>query len=174
MLKGENLQVLNGRMKTMNPDENQIHKFLGVQQVDGIKMKEVYNRVKDEVSRRVHIRTRAELNYKNLVKSISTKVIPVASYPNNVCKSTQSKLVKLDQVIKKDLKENNMLGRQVRDEWFYTKRRGLKSLREVYEETRLCVGCFVLVSDNNWIKEAWKQETRKESNSFKDDYWQCK
>ena len=116
MLKGENLQVLNGRMKTMNPDENQIHKFLGVQQVDGIKMKEVYNRVKDEVSRRVHIRTRAELNYKNLVKSISTKVIPVASYPMNVCKFTQSKLVKLDQVIKKDLKENNMLGRQARDE----------------------------------------------------------
>ena len=37
--------------------------------------------------------------------------------------------------------------------------RRLKSLRQVYEETRLRVGCYVFVSDNRWIKEAGKQET---------------
>ena len=47
--------------------------------------------------------------------------------------------------------------------------RGLKSLREVYEETRLRVGFCMLVSDNRWIKEAWKQEARKECNSIKDE-----
>ena len=63
-----------------------------------------------------------------------------------------------------------MLGRQATDERFYMKRkdgrRGLKSLREVYEETRLRVGCFIFVSYNRWIKEAWKQEARKECNSI--------
>ena len=47
--------------------------------------------------------------------------------------------------------------------------RGPKSLREVYEGTRLRVGCYMFVSDNKWIKEAWKQETRKEYNSIKDE-----
>ena len=49
------------------------------------------------------------------------------------------------------------------------RRKGLKSLRDVYEETRLRVGCYIFVSDNRWIKVAWKQETRKESNSIKDE-----
>ena len=49
------------------------------------------------------------------------------------------------------------------------RRKGLKSLRDAYEETRLRVGCYIFVSDNRWIKVAWKQETRKESNSIKDE-----
>ena len=80
----------------------------------------------------------------------------------NVCKFTQSELPELDQVIKRDLRKNNMLGRQASDERLYMKGkdggRGLKSLREVYKKTRLRVGCYMFVSDNRWIKEAWKQE----------------
>ena len=84
-------------MKTIDPDENEIYKFLGVEQADGIKKKEVYNRVKEEISRRMNIITRTELNDKNLVKTINTKVIPIAAYPMNVCKFTQSELMELDQ-----------------------------------------------------------------------------
>ena len=42
MVRGEGLPVLEGRMKTMDPDENEIYKFLGVEQVDGIKTKNVF------------------------------------------------------------------------------------------------------------------------------------
>ena len=65
------MQILNERMKTIDPDENKIYKFLGVEKVDGIKKKEVYNRVKEEISRRMNIITRTELNVKNLVKAIN-------------------------------------------------------------------------------------------------------
>ena len=116
MVKGEGLQVLNERMRTIDPDKNEIYKFLGVKQADGIKKKEVYNRVKEEISRRMNVITRTELNYKNLVKAINTKVIPVINYPMNVCKFTQSELTELDQVIKRELRKNNMLGRQASDE----------------------------------------------------------
>ena len=40
MVKGEGLKVLNKRIKNMDPDENEIFKFLGVDQADGIKIKE--------------------------------------------------------------------------------------------------------------------------------------
>ena len=35
MVRGEDLQVLEKRMKTMDPDENEIYKFLGMEQPDG-------------------------------------------------------------------------------------------------------------------------------------------
>ena len=39
MVKGEGLQVLQGRMKTLDPDQEEMNKFLGVEQADGIKTK---------------------------------------------------------------------------------------------------------------------------------------
>ena len=35
MIKGEGLEVLEERMKTMDPDDNEIYKFLGIEQADG-------------------------------------------------------------------------------------------------------------------------------------------
>ena len=60
----------------MNPDSNESYKILGIEQADGININEVYNRVKEEISR-TNIITRTELNYENLVKSINTNVIPI-------------------------------------------------------------------------------------------------
>ena len=62
----------------------------------------MYNRVKEEVTRRMKIITKTELKNKNFTKAINTKVmpVPVAAYPINVCKFNQWKLVDLDQFIK--------------------------------------------------------------------------
>ena len=53
-------------------------------------MKEVYNKVEEEIRRRNDIITRTKLHDKNLVKAIITKFIPVAAYPMNFFKFTQS------------------------------------------------------------------------------------
>ena len=37
----------------------------------------------------------------------------------------------------------------------------LKSLREVFEETRLPVTYYIFMSKNKWIKVAWRRETNK-------------
>ena len=51
-----------------------------------------------------------------------------------------------------------MLGQQGSDERLYLKKedggRGLKSMRDVYEETRLRVTCYTVKSTNEWIKVA--------------------
>ena len=173
MVKGEGLQVLQERMKTMDPDQKEIYKFLRVEQVDGIKTKEVYNRVKEEINRRLQMFPKTELNDNNLIKAINTKVIPVAAYPVNVCKFTKAELNELDLVVKRELRKCNMLGRQSSDKRLYLKRnvvgRGLKSLRDVFVETRLRVACYMVKSSNKWIKAAWKRELLKETNSRKDD-----
>ena len=165
MIKGERLQVLQERIKNMDPDldrerKKEIYKFLGREQADGIKTKEVYNRVKEEVNRIIQILTKTKLNDKNLIKAINTKVIPVAPFPMNVCKFTKAELNELDLVVKGGLRKCNILGRQSSDNRLYLKSdaggRGLKSLRDVFVETRLWVACYIVNSNNKWIKAAWK------------------
>ena len=170
MIKGKGLQVLEERMQTMDPDENEIYKFLGAEQADGIKTKAVFERVKAQVTKRVRMLVDTELNNANLVSAINAKVIPVASYPMNICKFSNGELNQLDQVIKKELRAKNMSGRQASDERLYLKweagGRGLKSMKDVCKETRLCVACYMLKSPNRWIKAAWRREQLKEENAI--------
>ena len=116
----------------MDPCQKEIYKFLGVEQADGIKTKDVYNRVKGEVNRRLQMLTKTELNDKNLIKVINTKVIPVAVYPMNVCNFTKAELSELDLVVKRELRKCNIMRRQSSDKRLYLKRdvggRSLKSL----------------------------------------------
>ena len=160
-------------MKTMDPDQKDIYKVLGVEQADGVNTKDVYNRVEEEVNKRLQMLTKTELNDKNLIKAINTKVIPTAAYPMNFCKFTKAELNQLDLALKRDLMKYNMLGRQSIDERLYLNRdvgrRGLKSPRGVFVETRLRVACSMVKSSNKWIKAARKKELLKETKSFKDE-----
>ena len=65
MVKGEGLQMLRERMKTRNKDQKQIYKFLLGEQADSIKIKEVCNRVKEEINRRRQVLTKTELHINN-------------------------------------------------------------------------------------------------------------
>ena len=96
-----------------------------------------------------------KLSDTNLIKAINMKVIPVAVYAMNICRFNVGEPKKLDQRIKRELQEKNMLGKQESDERLYLKRekgrRGLKSLRDTYKETRLRVACYMAKSTNRWI-----------------------
>ena len=91
----------------------------------------------------------------------------------NVCILTKSELNELDQIVKRELRKNNMLGRQASDERLYLKGdqggRGLKSMRDVYVETRTSVTCYMCKSNNKWIQAAWQRETMKETNTIIDE-----
>ena len=170
MARGEELEILEERIKAIDPDENEVYKFLGIEQADGIKTKKDFELVQDEVNKRVKILTSTELNNVNLVRAINTKLIPVAAYPMNVCKFTDGELKELDQVIKRELRSKNMLGKQSSNDRLYLIRedggKGIKSLRDIYKETRLRVACYLTCLENKWIKAAWRRENIKEENSI--------
>ena len=170
MARGEELEILEERIKAIDPDENEVYKFLGIEQADGIKTKKDFEMVQGEVNKRVKILTSTELNNVNLVRAINTKLIPVAAYPMNVCKFTDGELKELDQVIKRELRSKNMLGKQSSNDRLYLIRedggKGIKSLRDIYKETRLRVACYLTCLENKWIKAAWRRENIKEENSI--------
>ena len=167
MVRGEGLQVLEEHMDSMDPDKNEIYKFLGIEQTDGIKAKRM---CEHEVTKRVRMLINTELNDINLARAINAKVIPVAAYPMNVCKFSNGELKELDQVIKREMRSSNILGKQGSDERLYLKRedggRRIKSMRDVYQETRLRVACYMACSTNSWIRAAWRREMMKEENAI--------
>ena len=169
LMKGEGLQVLGEKIKTIDLDENEIYKFLAVEQADSIKTGIVFERIK-EVTKIVRMLVNTELNDAYLISAITAQMISVAAYPMNFCKFNNGELNQLDQVIKKELHAKNMLGRQASEETFYLKReeggRGLKSVRNVYKKIRLRVACYMSKSTSQWIKAAWGREQLKEENAI--------
>ena len=82
-----------------------------------------------------------------MMKAINSRVIPVAGYVMNVCHLGKNELDELDKLVKNVLRREGFHGRQSSDERLYTKRteggRGLKSFKEVYDETRTRVACYI-------------------------------
>ena len=128
----EGLLVLDNRMEAMDPDENKIYKFLEVEQADGINTKAVFERVKSKVEKRVKMLVNTELNDTNLISAINLKVVSVAAYSINVFKFSKGKLKQLEQIVKRELRSNQILGKQASYKRLYLKRedrgRGLKSM----------------------------------------------
>ena len=98
------LLVLDEQMETMNPDENEIYKFLGVEQVDGIKTKVVFKCVKSRVEKRIKMLVNTEFNDRNLISAINTKIISVAAYSMNGWKFSKRELKELGKIIKRGLR----------------------------------------------------------------------
>ena len=62
-----------------------------------------------------------------------------------------------------------MLGKQSSNERLYLRRedsgRGIKSLKDIYKETRLRIACHMACSENKWISAAWRRENTKGEDS---------
>ena len=171
MIKGEGLTVLEEKMEVLDPNKNEIYTFLGCEQANKIDMKRVMERVKKEIRKRLDHLTGLNLNDQNLMKAINSRVIPVAGYVMNVCHLGKNELDELDKLVKNVLRREGFHGRQSSDERLHTKKteggRGLKSFKEVYDETRTRVACYMATSTNEWIAAAWRNEIRKEQTSLK-------
>ena len=128
-------------------------------------------RVKNEMMRRLDHLMGLQLYDQNLMKAINCRVIPVAGYVMNVCNLRKSELDELNNIVKSTLKRKGFHGQQSNNERLFTNRReggqGLKSFKEVYDETKTKVACYMATSTDEWIKVAWKNEMSKEQTLLK-------
>ena len=89
----------------------------------------------------------------------------------NVCNLRKEGLDELDMTVKSILRRETFHGRQSSDERLYLKRnegsRGLKSFKEVYNETKTRVACYMAAATNEWIRIKWRNESQKEQISLK-------
>ena len=90
----------------MDPDKNEIYKFLVVEHADEMKTEVVFKCVKSEVEKRVKMLGNTKFNDTNLISTINVNIIPVAAYSINVCKFSKGELNEFDKIVKKELKAN--------------------------------------------------------------------
>ena len=131
-------------------------------------------RVQKELKKRTEQLVKMHLNYRNLMKAINCRVLPVAGYKMNVCMLTKGELDELDKIVKTALRNEGFHGRQARlasDERLYTNRedggRGLRSFKEIYKEMKVRVACYMATATNECLEAAWKNEYMKEQTSIK-------
>ena len=171
MIHGEGLAIGEDEMKALNPQREEIYKFLGCEQGEGTEIEVVRERLRNVVKKRTEKLVELELYDKNLMKAINCRVIPVAGYLMNVCKFSQRIFEQLDKIVKKVLRDKGMHGRLTSDERLYLPcsmgGRGLKSFRDVYRETKVRVASYMVCSGSEWINTAWQREVRKEGTSLK-------
>ena len=158
-------------MKALDPEKNEVYKFLGCVQRNDIDAKKVLERVKKEIKKRKEHLVKLHLNDKNLMKAINCKVIPVTGYIMNACVIRKGELEELDKMVKDIMQERKFHRRQASNERLYMRQeeggRGLMSFKHVYAWTKVRVACYMAVSTDKWIKAAWANECSKEHTSTK-------
>ena len=111
------------------------------------------------------------LNEKKLITAINCQVIPVASYVMNVYNLGKCDLEELGMALKSVLRREVFHERPSSDDILYPKRneggRGLKSFKEVYNETKTRVAYCMTATTKEWIRVAWRNESQKEQISLK-------
>ena len=125
-------------------------------------------RIKKEIRKTLRHLTGLNLNDKNLMKAINCRVVTVAGYVMNVCNLEKDDLGKLDMTVKSVLRKEGFHGKQSSDERLYLKRneggRGLKSFKEVYDETKTRVTCYMAAAASEWIE--WHGEMKARKNKY--------
>ena len=122
IVKGEGLAVLEERMKALDPEQNEVYKFLGCEQGNKIDVKKVMQRVKKEIAKRLEQLVEVNLNDENLVKAINSRVVPVAGYVMNVCNLGKGDIEELDKIVKTTPRKQGFHGKQASDERLYGRR----------------------------------------------------
>ena len=170
MVKGEGLDVLEERMKCLDPQKAEIYKFLGLEQSDTMKKAVALERVKEEMKKRLKRVLNSKLSDKHLIKAINTHIIPVAAYMMNVCYLPMVELKELDMIVKRMLREKYMHGRQGSNERLYIHRdkggRGLKSLEDVFVESKIRIASYLCHSADKWLTIVWERDMKKEFTSI--------
>ena len=83
----------------------------------------------------------------------------------NVCNLGKGDIEELDKIVKTRLRKQGFHGKQTSCERLNGSRedggQGLKSCKEVYDETKVRVACYIATSNNEWFKVSWRNEYKR-------------
>ncbi|CAH1098853.1 unnamed protein product [Psylliodes chrysocephalus] len=90
-------------------DKDDTYKYLGLQQTERVKHKEIRHRVTEQYLKRIGDILRTSLNGKNVFKAINTFAIPVLTYTFGVVKWTKTEIRDIERATRKLLTKNRIL-----------------------------------------------------------------
>ena len=99
---------LNHSIKIRELEQEEVYKYLGVSEGDGIHHSAMREKIRKECYRRVRAILKTELNSRNRIDAINSLAIPVVTYSFNVINWSVSEIKKVDTKIRKLLTMHRM------------------------------------------------------------------
>jgi hypothetical protein len=167
MVKGEGLELKEGSVKALNPEEDEYYTFLGIEEGDGQMDTLVKKRVTDKCFALASKLCSMELYERNFVKAINSKAMASVRYTMNICHFTKTELKELDVKMRKLLIEKRARGIQESVERMYMPRnmggRGFISFELMYKMTKVSIAVYLALTKDPMLREVFRRERAKSS-----------
>ena len=135
-------------------EQEEVYKYLGVNEGSEIKQAMMKEKLRKEFIRRVRIIMKTELNSKNRINAINTIAVPVISYSFDIIKWNLDEIKRIDTKIRKQLTCHRMHHPKSNTDRLYLQRnnggRGLIHLETFYKSST--IGLFHYLSNTeDWV-----------------------
>ena len=150
-------------------DQEDVYKYLGVNEGNGIQHSSMKEKIRKECYRRVRALLKSELNAQNRITAINTLAIPVVSYSFNIINWNMSELRKIDTKIRKLMTSNRMHHPKADKDRLYLPRieggRGMIQLELSYKTATIALQKYISSSKDWMLNLVNEHEKSKRAHS---------
>ena len=161
--------ILNDVTVIKDLEQEEVYKYLGVNEGDGIQHASMKDKIRKEVIRRVRSILKTELNSKNRITAINTLAVPVITYSFNIINWNLNEIKKLDTKIRKLLTMYNMHHPKADVDRLYLPRssggRGMIQLELSYRTSTIGLYRYLDLSQDWMMQRAFQHESVKKLHS---------
>ena len=155
-------------IRELDPEE--MYKYLGVNEGNGINHAAMKEKIRKEYYRRVRLVLKTELNSKNRIEAINTLAVPVVQYSYNIINWNPPDIQRMDIKTRKLFTSSNMLHPKADVDRLYLPRskggRGLIQLEMSYKTTTIGMKQYLELKDDWMLKLVSRHERNKKLHSI--------
>ena len=155
--------------KIRDLDQEEVYKYLGVNEGDGIQHSQMKEKVRKEYYRRVRLVLRTELNSRNRIIAINSLAVPVVQYSYNILNWKMSEIKRMDTKTRKLLTMHNMHHPKADKDRIYLPRcdggRGLIQLELAFKTTTISLSRYLATTEDWMMQLVDFHESKKKKNS---------
>ena len=167
MQKGVGLELVEGKVKALDPEMEEMYTFLGIEEGKGQMDKAVKERVTEECFKTAEKLMKMELYERNLVRAINSKAMGKVRYSMQVCHYNKGEIKALDRRMRKLLIKYWCHFPGGSKERLYLKRvnggRRLIYFEEMYATTKIGVAAYLSMNSEASLLQVFRRERMKES-----------
>ena len=146
-------------------NQEEVYKYLGVDESDGIQHSKMKEKIKKECYRKVRLILRTELNGRNKMEAINSLAVPVVQYSFGIIDWKISEVKKIDTKTRKLLNMHKMLHPKADVERLYLPRkdggRGLIELETAFKAATIGLDHYLKYKDGQYPKQVFHFERSK-------------
>ncbi|XP_047501775.1 uncharacterized protein LOC125047544 [Penaeus chinensis] len=169
LVSGPNAK-LKGETEIRNLDQEEVYKYLGVDQSDGIQHRLMKEKIRKEYYRRVRLILDTELNAKNKMHAINSLAVPVPQYSFGIIDWREIEIQEMDRKTRKLLTKYGVLHPKADKDRIYIPRssggRGLIELESAYKSAIVGLSEYIKRGDDKYTRLVKRHESEKRKYSL--------